>query len=358
MDLNNTVFYNQTEFYEILAIYKKPFLIKIKHYSRLKRMITATIRPLFIMNSEVILSIIIVNYNGIRFIKNCIDSINTFVNVSHEIILVDNASNDGSQEYIRANFPTIKFIENKINTGFTGGNNIGGKEAKGKYLLLLNNDTELCTPVLPLLRQFSTDPQLGVVGCKMRYANEKLQYSFGYEHVPSRIILSWLGLKKIKFLPRYFKKEETDAQKYKTEQTDIDYVSGAFLVTTKKLWDQLEGLDENFFMYIEDVDFCKRAKNMGYRIKYFPDMKIIHFEGGGKEWIGYTALNYTIDSYLLYTKKFHGIFNVYVVKICLALVFMIRSLAFMVKALIHRAALYKDQSEAYFKIGLRLVLKK
>ena len=301
------------------------------------------------------LSIIIVNYNGIQFLKGCIHSIMKHVGCSYEIIVVDNASSDGSREYIKSAFPKVRLIESQKNLGFTGGNNLGVKHARGDLLILLNNDTRLLSDLKPAYDAFHKDEKVGVIGGRMFYGDGRQQPSIGYEHNPLRIIFSWLGLKKIPFLPSIFRREVLDEALYNVPQGDVAWVSGAFLMTRKSLWEELGGLDESYFMYVEDVDYCKRVRLSGYRVDYIPSMKVIHYEGAGKAWIGYKALDRTLYSYLTYSRKFYGPLAVLVIRFGLGVVFLMRSVGYKLALFISNSDVLQEKSKAFGCASLRLM---
>jgi N-acetylglucosaminyl-diphospho-decaprenol L-rhamnosyltransferase len=257
------------------------------------------------MPAEPLLSIVIVNYNGLRFLDECLASIAKFVACSHEVIVVDNASADGSVAHLEANFPHIYLIKSTVNTGFTGGNNIGVRAASGELVLLLNNDTQLLNPIAPAVDAFA-NPRLGALGVHLLYGNGHNQPSVGYEHTPARIVLSWLGLATVAALPTLFRRTETAEAFYTQPHAQVAWVSGAFLLTRRALWDAIGGLDERYFMYVEDVDYCKQVRLKGYDVAYLPDVNVTHYEGAGKAWIGQGALTRTVRSYKLYITKHYG----------------------------------------------------
>lgn len=252
------------------------------------------------------LSIVIVNYNGIHFLAECFASIRAHcADLRYEVILVDNASTDGSADLVAAAYPWVLLIRSERNLGFTGGNNLGARAARGRLLLLLNNDTCLIESLQPLVTAFAA-PELGVIGPRLVYGDRRLQVSVGYEHTPLRVVLSWVGLSKQVQLSTLFRRNETGAAYYSGSHPTVDWISGACLMTRIELWQGLGGLDEDFFMYCEDVDFCHRARSAGYRVAYSADVTVVHYEGGGKAWIGESAVRRTFRSYLLYVQKHYG----------------------------------------------------
>jgi GT2 family glycosyltransferase len=301
-----------------------------------------------------LLSIIIVNYNGRHFLADCLDSIAEINTCPHEIILVDNASVDDSCNFVRENYPDVHLIESKVNTGFTGGNNLGAQHARGRILLLLNNDTKLLTDIAPILREFD-DPVLGVLGCRLFYGDGRQQHSYGYEHTPSRLVLSWLGLGGISFAPNCFRRNQMRSAAYELSHDRVSWVSGAFLMTPKALWDRLGGLDNEYFMYVEDVDYCKRARDEGYRIAYTPHAQVIHYEGSGKIWLGNKALSNSMRSYIRYARKFYGSFATLFIRMSLAAVMLFRSMVYGITSLLTGSEIMKDKNKAYLSASLNLI---
>lgn len=221
-----------------------------------------------------VLSVIIVNYNGKLFLEDCLNSVRTCLNgIEHEVIIIDNNSSDNSNKYIKENFREVVLIESKENLGFGKGNNEAVKRAKGNFLLLLNNDTILQNSMVPLL-DFFKDDNIGIVGINMLDANKKHLQAAG--NFPSFFNLLWMKLAfKINsdFIEGNFKKE----------YYEVDWLTGSFLLLPKKVYDEVGGFDEDYFLYVEDVDFCKRIADKGYKRLFISTISYIHFVGFKKE---------------------------------------------------------------------------
>jgi len=268
--------------------------------------------------------VVIVNYNGGHFLDACLASLQgAFVRHRHEVIVIDNASSDGSQALLRAR-TDIEYIESDRNLGFTGGNNRAALAARAPLLLLLNNDTWIPAPLDALVERFR-DEHVGVAGCRLTYGDGRCQPSVGYEHSPLRLLLSWLGLAKLHFLPSLFRRLETDAAFYARRHDDVAWLSGACLLTRTALWHRLGGFDEDIFMYCEDVDYCRRVRALGRRVVYDPAATVVHYEGAGKPWIGAAAMRRTCRSYLLYLQKHYGTVARCIVAPCLAAAMLARA---------------------------------
>jgi len=281
-------------------------------------------------------SVLIVNYNGLRFLEDCLSSIKTaFIRYTYEIVVVDNASIDGSQAFLK-NRNDISYIASDKNLGFTGGNNLAGRHARGQVLLLLNNDTCIERNLDPLIDEAMSE-QVGAVGAHLVYGNARLQFSMGLDHTPLRLICSWLGLEKRHSFPNVFRRIHTDPGFYSQPQKHIAWVSGACLATRRGVWEALGGLDEDFFMYCEDVDYCLRVRKAGYTIAYVPDTLVTHYEGAGRPWIGQVALMRTCRSYQTYLTKHHSAFVAKITSLGLATVFLMRSAGFALTHYLGRA---------------------
>lgn len=300
-----------------------------------------------------LVSVIIVNYNGLIFLEKCIKSIHrSLIYHNYEIIIVDNASLDGSREWLRKRNDII-YIESKTNLGFTGGNNLGADHANGNRLLFINNDTEIITPLDKLIFMLD-DSSVGIVGCRLQYGDLRQQFSFGYEHTPLRIVLSWLGLEKNHKLPRVFRRLETNPFNYLKNQNKLDWISGACFAIRTEVWKKVNGFDTNFFMYCEDVDLCLRVRKIGFDILYAANCCVIHFEGSGKPWIGELALKRTVQSYQIFILKHFNKRSAIASSLALALIFLLRSFVFFVQS---KSKNYKDEIKIIKSIGFFNVAK-
>jgi len=279
------------------------------------------------VHSAPLVSVIIVNYNGLRFMEECIQSLaHAFDKYRIEIVVVDNASSDGSQDWLRTR-QDIVYIESKENTGFTGGNNLGASHARGSRFLFINNDTRTISQLDPLVNLLD-NPHVGLVACRLQYGNQSQQFSFGFDHRPIRIALSWLGVEKWHMLPSIFRRLETNPAAYLQDHSDLGWVSGACFAMRATDWAALGGFDTGFFMYCEDVDLCMRVRQRGLRIAYIANCQVIHYEGAGKAWIGQAALKRTVRSYQIFTQKHYGSTATTLLSLWLGGLFLLRSAAF------------------------------
>ncbi|MCX7761739.1 MAG: glycosyltransferase [Candidatus Kryptonium sp.] len=254
---------------------------------------------------EVDLSIIIVNYNVKDFLENALISIrNATAGLNTEIFVVDNASEDGSVEMIRQKFPDVKLIANSENLGFAKANNQALKLAKGKYILLINPDTIVQEDTFKILISFfETHPECGMAGCKVLNPDGTLQLACR-RSFPT----PWVAFTKMVGLSALFPKSKIFGRYNLTyldpnEITEVDAVSGSFMMIRREIYEQVGGLDEDFFMYGEDIDWCYRIKKAGWKIYYVPLTQIIHFKGESTRRSNLDEIRIFYDAMKIFVKK-------------------------------------------------------
>jgi len=225
------------------------------------------------------LSIIIVNFNTIQLLRECLASLQKADRGKFlfEIIVIDNASIDGSMDMVRAEFPSTKIIQNKDNVGFGKANNIGMKQAKGRYLLLLNSDTEVNEDcLLTMVKFMDANPHVGLSTCKLLLANGNIDPAC-HRGFPT----PWAAFTYFSGLERLFPKTKIFSGYhlwYKGVSTihEIDSPSGAFFLFPREVVEKVGGFDEEYFMYGEDLDLAFRIKQAGYTIMYNPAVITLH----------------------------------------------------------------------------------
>ncbi|HYG52608.1 MAG TPA: glycosyltransferase [Flavobacteriales bacterium] len=227
------------------------------------------------------LSVIIVNYNVEYFLEQCLHSVcNALKNTPAEIIVVDNNSFDASCEMVKTKFPHVILIENKINTGFSKANNQAMRIAKGQYVLLLNPDTIVEETTFEKTLDFmNTHPDAGGLGVFMIDGKGNF-----LPESKRGLPTPWVAFYKIFGLSRLFPRSKKFNRYYlghlsKNETNEIEILSGAFMLMRKQTLDKVGLLDEQFFMYGEDIDLSYRIIKGGYKNYYFPHTKIIHYKG-------------------------------------------------------------------------------
>lgn len=256
-------------------------------------------------------SIIIVNYNTKDLILQCLQSIfEHTIDISFEVIVVDNASNDGSCDSIKEKFPQVNLVSSENNLGFGKANNLGARLASGTFLFLLNSDTLLIENSIKILIDFfdkSNDHTIAVVGCKLLDLNKKPHISYGNFPSIYQEIFEY-GLFKI-FKKYYREKLSPSIIDNSTEIKNVDYIIGADMFFKKSVFDSISGFDEDFFLYYEETEICFRLKKLGYKIVWNPNTSIIHYLGSsGKsdEKFNYWIFEQLQRSKNLYYKKCYG----------------------------------------------------
>lgn len=271
-------------------------------------------------------SVIIVNYNTRELLLSCLKSVFDSRDAgSTEVIVVDNASIDGSRDAARTNFPQAKVIENAENIGFSGANNRAFGVAKGRFLLLLNSDAELRPDGIRLLRDFmEKHPEAGAAGPRLVYDDGTTQPSVDSAPNLFTEFLHLFGLKRLlpgekarraaapvmrklggKTVGTYFTTYAGDLN-----PIEVDCVSGACMIVRREVAERTGGLDTEFFMYMEDMDWCVRMKEAGFKVFYIPEVEVTHRVGAsgseGEDGIDNHILAERYRSRLMFFKKHRG----------------------------------------------------
>lgn len=232
------------------------------------------------LGQEPVLSVIIVSYNTCRMTLSAVQSVlDQAAEISLEVIVVDNDSKDGTVDFLRECFPdmtNIKIIANQHNGGYAYGNNIGIAHSRGRYVLVLNPDAEIRAGALSkAVTYLDTAPEVGVLGCRVRYEDGTQQSTlFRYPtlrqlifglFVPNRLTrrVAWLGD------PRYASLSRDKIQ-------DVEVVAGCFMMVPRHVIDAVGQMNDRFFMYSEESEWCWRIAKAGWRIRYHPDIEILH----------------------------------------------------------------------------------
>ena len=238
------------------------------------------------------ISVIIVSYNVKEFLQQALFSLKkSLEGIDSEIIIVDNASIDGSRKIIKNDFPEIELIENQENVGFAKACNQGIEVSEGEYILLLNPDTLLQEDTISkMIAFFENHPEAGAAGCKILNADGTLQKACRRSFpTPSVAIPKMLGLSRMFPNNKLFAKYNL-TYKDPDEMSEVDAVSGSFLMFRRVIVDEIGWMDEDFFMYGEDLDYCYRIKQAGWKIYYVPDTQIVHYKGESAKLASYDNL--------------------------------------------------------------------
>lgn len=251
------------------------------------------------------LSIIIVNWNVRDLLRDCLHSIEVGRgDLMLEVIVVDSASSDGSVEMVRAEFPWVHLMACVENVGFPRGNNIGLAKAAGACLLLLNPDTLILENALPaMVAYLRSQPAIGALGPKLLNADGSIQSSRRrFPTLATGFLEStWLEGLAPDVLNRYYAMDLPD-----DVTSDVDWVTGACIMVPRAVYEAVGGLDEGYYMYSEELDWCRRIKEAGWRVVYYPTARIIHHYGKSSEQ-AVTARHINFQrAKLRYFRKYHG----------------------------------------------------
>lgn len=224
------------------------------------------------------ISIIIVNYRARGLVKQCLKSIRrAAIRPSYEVFVVDNDSRDAMGEMLREDFPEVKGILMPKNIGFAAANNAAMREAKGRYIFILNPDTELLPGTIEkMLQAMETDATIGILAPKLIHPDRTRQESV--HRFPSPLVPIYrrtpIGrtTKAKAALDRYFLRDKT-----MTDTTEVDWAEGAALFVRRKAIDVVGMFDERFFVYFEDADWARRFWEKGWSVVYLPSAEIIHY---------------------------------------------------------------------------------
>ena len=262
------------------------------------------------------LSIIIINYNTFQLTCNCIQSVKEkLLGLTYEIVLVDNASAECNPNLFLEKFPDIILITSPVNTGFTGGNNLGIAKAKGDYLLLLNSDTELINNAPKICYDYMQEhPEAGMTSAQLQYPDGRIQYTCRRFRTIAWELLEVFPLYKL--LPKK-KREQLMLHHYFDHKSfaKCDWVWGAYMFFPRKILDQLAGhkLSDDFFMYCEDVLWGWDFKKLGYEIHFLPQAKVMHIHKGSSSKDKLMDIRTTsIKNHATFMKKFYPDWRWYV----------------------------------------------
>ncbi|PQO43905.1 glycosyltransferase family 2 protein [Blastopirellula marina] len=226
-------------------------------------------------------SIIVVSYNTCEETLACLESVYAqTLQTGFELIVVDNASTDGSAAAIAERFPEVRLIASADNLGFAGANNAAAKEATGEYLLLLNPDTVILDNAIDRVVAFAREnPRAGLYGGRTFFGDMTLNANSCHgEPTPWSLLCMGLGLSAL-FRRSALLDPESLGSWDRNDVREVDCITGCFLLIRRQIWEQLEGFDLEFFMYGEDTDLCIRARKLGAKCLICPDATLIHYGG-------------------------------------------------------------------------------
>jgi GT2 family glycosyltransferase len=254
------------------------------------------------------LSVIIVNWNVRDLLRNCLQSLvdSDPAGLTTEIIVVDSASTDNSPQMVRQEFPQVRLVTSDQNLGYARGNNLGIQAALGRYLLMLNPDTVVEPAALSqLVDLMDARPLVGAVGPQLCWPDGTVQSSrrrfptLGSLFWESTLLGQWFPNNR--FIRRYHKLDEPV-----DHLQQVDWIVGAAILIRRETWQQVGPLDETFFMYFEETDWCYRCVEAGWEIYYLPAAKVTHYEGKSSEQVTAQRTIRFQRSKLRYTQKYFG----------------------------------------------------
>jgi GT2 family glycosyltransferase len=253
------------------------------------------------------LSIVIVNWNTRDLLALCLRSVyDTTSDLDSEVIVVDNASNDGSQEMVRREFPDVNLIPNTENLGFAKANNQAIRRSQGRYVLLLNSDAFVRENTIKQVVGFMDErPEAGMVGCKLLYEDGRLQPSC--TAFPTLFTEFCIATQ----LDRLFPKSRLLGRYLMTywefdDVREVDVILGAFMLVRAAAIDEVGLMDERYFMYSEEVDWCYRFKETGWKIYFYPQSETVHLWGGSTGRIRVEMLTQMYRSRIAFFRKHYG----------------------------------------------------
>ena len=268
-------------------------------------------------------SVIIVSFNTRDLLRECLHTLLAEVgSVRYELIVVDNASRDGSADMIAAEFPAVRLIRSATNLGFAAANNRGFAIAQGRYLVLLNSDAFLRSLALAkAVAYMDADPKIGLSGARLVGRDDSWQPSARLFPSPLNDFLSLSGLSARFPRSRFFGRMDRSWAD-PGEAAEVDWVPGAFSIIRHEILQQVGPFDESFFLYYEEVDLCRRIKVAGYKICYWPDVVVAHLGGESSKTLQHLQLSsagaqltlWRLRSAYLYYRKQQGMVTAWLAK--------------------------------------------
>ncbi len=232
-----------------------------------------------------IVSVVIINWNTKELLRACLRSLSATA-VPLQIIVLDNASVDESAAMVEREFPQVQLIANARNLGYAAANNQGARLAKGRYLLLLNPDTQVLPNTIERLLAFAdAHPEAGAVAPKLVYPDGQLQPSVRSFPTPAALFFSATGLDKLFPHSRIFGRYRMSWFTY-DQVAEVDQPMASALLVRRAAWEQVGGMDERMSIFFNDVDLCWRIKRAGWQIYFFPEATVIHHHGASTRLLG------------------------------------------------------------------------
>jgi len=263
-------------------------------------------------------SIIIISFNTRDLLRDCLNTLfREAGEINYEIFVIDNASKDGSATMVEQEFPQVKLIQSEVNLGFAAANNLGFAQASGRYIVLLNSDAFLMPQALPnAIAYMDNDPQIGIGGARLIGREGAWQPSARMFPNLLNDLLALSGLANKYPTSRFFGRMDRTWADH-NQAAIVDWVPGAFSIIRRNVLDKIGYFDEQFFLYYEEVDLCRRTQVAGYTIWYWPDVVVIHLGGESSKTLSNLKMSnsgkqitlWQMRSALLFYRKHHGAFS-------------------------------------------------
>lgn len=295
------------------------------------------------------LSIIILSFNTKDITQRCLQKLELSKKYGEkrlgnkiEVIVLDNASSDGSLQMLKQEFPWVKLIASKINTGFSKGNNIAMKKSKNPFILLLNSDCYMEEESLyKMIAYFRVNQNCDVLGARLNYTTGKLQPSAGNLPNPANLVFWILGLGLLPIINTFIPPFHPKNKSYFSKAHEAGWVMGAFLALKRKVLEKVGGFDENFFMHMEEVEWCKRIKATGFKIWYVPQIEVVHLHGASTNFDLKSSFLNELSGIKYYLQKHY--INFYLpIKLFLILGLILRMIVFSLLGKTQRARIYME----------------
>lgn len=297
------------------------------------------------------LSIVIVSWNVRDLLAACLDSIRANTGqLAIEVIVVESGSSDDSLSMLQTGYPWVRVLPQTRNVGFTVGNNIGLAAATGHLLMLLNPDTEIIgNALLQMTAYLNTHPAIGVVGPRTLNSDGTTQST--KRRFPTLLTAVFESTWLQPFAPRHVLDRFYAADISDEATADVDWMQGSALMFRREVYEQIGGLDEHFVMFSEEVDFCKRIKDAGWRAVYLGGARIVHHGGKSTEQAGTRKQIYFQQSKLRYFRKHHGPFFAALLRLFLMLSYGQQLVAEWLKATLgHKRTMRQERVRVYWQV--------
>lgn len=255
------------------------------------------------------LSIVVVSYNTIALTRDCLASVyKSLGSLQAEVLVVDNASTDGSPEMVEREFPDATLMRNDRNLGFAAANNQAIRTAMGKFILLLNSDTRVLGSVIrESVEYLEKHPEVGVMGCRTLNGDGTVQLTCSQEPTLLNILLLVTGLWKFD-RPQWLGRYQMQHWKRDSER-EVDVVSGSYMLVRRSALEEVGLLDEAFFFFGEETDWCRRFREAGWKVMFAPVGEIIHYGSASALSLGHRRDVYLTSGLVRYQRKHGGLIN-------------------------------------------------